>query len=62
MNLVAGELCLRLLAGDNDGFSGSVDLNGVPERCLFGEHKQRLKHFDYVLVGVFVVVKQNDMK
>jgi hypothetical protein len=61
MNLVAGEFSFWALTGDYDSAAGAIDFDGVLQ-CHFEREKEEfLEHFDDVIVGVFVIVKEDDM-
>src|SRR5579875_4118475 len=61
MDLVAGELRLRFLTCDHNGASGSVHLDCMLQGNVGGKHKEFLKHFDYIIVGVLVVIQQHNV-
>ena len=61
MDLVAREFGMRTLASDHDGAAFGVDLDGVLIGGFDGQEKQGAQHFDDVVIGVIVVVQQDDV-
>src|ERR1700733_1551332 len=61
VNLVARKLGLGQLAGDDDGPSGCIHFDGVLEGDILGHQEELLQHFDYVVVGMLIVVEENDV-
>src|ERR1039458_2744220 len=60
VDLVAGEFGLAKLAGDERGASGAVLLLGVAVGLVEGEDEDFLQHFDDVIIGVIVVIEEDD--
>jgi hypothetical protein len=61
LNLVPGKFRLRELAGNDNCSAGRVYLNGVLKGEMLWKNKQFPQHLDDVIVGMFVVIEQNDM-
>ena len=61
VDLVAGEFGLRELAGDDDGASTGIHLDGMLIRGFEREAEQRPQHFYHVIVGMLVVIEQDDV-
>ena len=61
MDLVAREFGVRPLTGDHDGAAFDVYLDSVLIGGFERQKEQRAKHLDDVIVGVIVVVKQDDV-
>ena len=62
VNLVAREFSRRALAGDDDGTAGGIHLDRVLQSGFRGQEKEFLQHLDDIVIGVLVVVKQDDME
>lgn len=60
MDLIAGVFGLAEFAGDEDGAAGAVYFFGVPVGLVEGENEDLLQHFDDVIVGVIVVIEEDD--
>ena len=62
MDLIAREFSVRPLTGDYDGAAFGVHLDGVLIGGFEGQKEECSQHFDYVIVGMVVVVEQNDVE
>jgi hypothetical protein len=62
VDLIAGKLRLRPLARNDDGPACRVNFPGMLEGNFQGHKEQHLQHFNHIVIGVFVVIQQNDMK
>ena len=61
MNEVTFVFCLFQFTGQQDRRSFGVDLHCVRKRLGFRESENLFQHFDDVVVGVVVVVQQDDV-
>ena len=62
VDLIFGELGLRLFAGDEYGASGGVDFDGVPEGLGGCNEEEPAEHFDDVGIGVKIVIEEDDVE
>jgi len=62
LDLVPAELGLFAFAGHNDRAANGIDLNSAPERRFSREKKYLREHFDYVVVGMVVIIEQHDVE
>ena len=62
MDLIARKFGVRTLTGDHDGAACGIHLDGVLIGGFERQKEQRPQHFDHVIVGVIVVVKQDDVE
>jgi hypothetical protein len=61
MDLVARVFGLRELTRDDDRAPRRIYLHGVLISGFEGQEKERAQHFDHVIVGVLVVIEQDDV-
>jgi hypothetical protein len=62
LNLIAAELGLIAFASHDDGAAGGVDFDRVAISDLGRHHEYLAEHFDDVIVGVIVVIEQDDVE
>jgi hypothetical protein len=60
MDLIAGKLGFRQLAGNQDCASGGIHLFRMMKGLFEGENKDLLQHLDHIVVAVIVVIEQHD--
>ncbi len=61
MNLVPRILGFGQFAGDQGSAACRIHLLGVPKRLLRREDENLLEHFDYVVVGMIVVIEEDNL-
>jgi len=61
VDLVPGEFGLWKLTSNDNRAAGGVNFPGVQESFGLRKQEQAAKHFDHVVVGVFIIVEQDDM-
>jgi hypothetical protein len=61
MDLVARVFSLRALTGDHNGAPRGIHLDRVLIGGFNRQEEQRTKHLHHVIVGVQVVIEQDDM-
>ncbi len=61
MNLIARVFGLRALTRDDNRAPGGIHLHGVLIGGFERQEEQRSQHFHHVIVGVLVVIEQDDV-
>jgi hypothetical protein len=61
MNLIACVFGLRALTRDDDRAAGGIHLNSVLIGGFDRQEEQRAQHFHHVIVGVLVIIQQDDV-
>lgn len=61
MDLIARVFGLRALTRDDDCAPGGIHLHRVLIGGFYRQEEQRTQHFHHVIVGVLVVIEQDDM-